>query len=694
MATLTIEGRKVKVSDEILKLTPEEQADEVDEIAERLGISPRDAAASPATGAEAPDNSMGGLTRAGTRGAIRGAIKFGAAPADAREALAGGAQWLSDKLGLSPDAAHVVANAVRAGFLAVPGGTGLPSEQVLGHVNDMTRPAPTLSDLVTGQQPQAFLEEQPQTTAERYAETTGEFVGGSLFGPGSLGVKLASGATGGLASEAAGQATEGTPLEGPARFLAGFTGVGAPHLVPGLRNAGAPARQLGARGAAVKKLNQAMEADAITPQQITQLGPEGMLLDAGPNLRRQGRGIFATPGEGSKIIDQALEQRAQGTTPRALQAADDAMGPRVNAVEHRERLTQARTGQGRPAYNAAFKNAKMVDTSPVISAIDEIVQPNVAGMGPESMSALGKKLVGIKNRLTMNRGQVTEAKALQHIYQEIGDDIGEAIRKGRKGEAATLIDIKKKLEGSIDEATAGGFSKANQQWATDSEILDAFGFGEDLARNSLTPDEVAARLKNMKPAARAQVLPGLRGWIYEVVGTARNDAAAARALLQRGWTREKLGMVLGQGRANELAQRIGLERTYAETDQFVRRGSNTAPGVAGMADVADEPMFGAGNREAFAYGGFKGVARKKVMDWIEGATNRIARHRGNVTRSDLAKMLTATGVERDHIVNVLRSPEALQAFQSGAGIPSHVAVNLLRTYAGVSPNNQLQGPDR
>lgn len=692
MATLTIEGRKVKVSDDFLKLTPEEQADEVDEIADRIGITPPDASAA---SAEPKENTVEGLSKAGTRGVVKGAIKFGAAPADAREALAGGAQWLSDKLGLSPDAAQVVANAVRAGFLVVPGGTGLPSEEILGHVNDLTRPAPTVSDLVTGQRPQAFLEHQPETTAERYAETTGEFVGGSVLGPGNMGVKLLSGVTGGLASEAAGQATEGTPLEEPARFLAGFTGVGAPHLIPGLRNAAAPARQLGAKGTVVKKLNRAMEADAVTPERITQLGPEGMLLDAGPNLRRQGRGVFATPGEGSQIIDQALERRTQGTTPRALQAADDAMGPRVNAVEHRQRLEQARTGNGRPLYGAAFKDAQSVNTNPVIEAIDEVVQPNVAGMGPEGMSALGVKLTRYRHRLTMmGKSQVTDAKVLQGIYRDIGDDIGEAIRSGRKGEAAALIEVKKKLEGSIDEATQGGFSRANQQWATDSEVLDAFGFGEDLARNSLTPDEVAARLRAMKPQARPQVLLGLRGWVYETVGTARNDAAAARALLQRGWTREKLGMVLGKDKADELAHRIGLERVYAETDQFVRRGSNTTPGAAGVADVADEPMFGAGNRDAFAYGGFKGVARKKVMDWIEGASNRLARHRGNVNRADLAKMLTATGIERDHIVNVLRSPEALQAFKGGASVPSHVAVNLLRTYSGVSPNNQLQGPDR
>lgn len=457
---------------------------------------------------------------------------------------------------------------------------------------------------------------------------------------------------------------------------AGLAGRGPLAINRAAKLAEAPNKVLDVSRSSVKKLKSAMDADAVTPQQITDLGPEGMLLDAGPNLAKQGRGVYSHQGEGSQVVNRALQQRAESTTPRALAAADTAMGPRVNAVEHTKRLEQARLSQGSPLYKGAFNNAKNVNVNPVVAAIDEIVQPNVAGRGPDSMSPVGKKLVGYRNRLTMNNGRVTEARSLQAVYQEIGDDIGEAIRKGRKGEASTLIGIKKKLEASIDEATGNGFSKANQQWATDSEIMDAFGFGEDLARNSLTPDEVAARLGKMKPAARAQVLPGLRNWVYEVVGTARNDAAAARALLQRGWTQEKLGMVLGKTRADELARRIGLERTYAATDQFVRRGSNTTPGLMGAADVADPSLLN-GTKDAFAYGGVRGAVRKAGLNAVDTVIAKLAGHRGNVMRADLAKMLTATGAQRDEIVRLLSSPEAMQAFRMGS-VPAQTAVILLK----------------
>lgn len=685
MAQITIQGKKVNVSDNFFQLSPEDQEATVEEIAGDMGLKPASAALQ--------GESVSGIAGMGTRGLIKGAIQTAAAPANVREQAAGGAQWLSEKLGLSPEAGRVVADAVRAGFLAVPGGMGMTGDQVISKVNDVTRPAPTISDLVTGQKPQAFLEKEAETTGEKYADTVGQFVGGSVLGPGSLPARIGTGIAGGLSSETAGQLTEDTPYEDVARFAAGFAGAAAPAGIAGLVKSTAPARQMGVSPASVKKLGRAMEADGVTPQQIANLGPEGMLMDAGPNLRKQGRGVFAHQGEGSKIIDQALDLRAQGTTPRALQAADDAMGPRVNAVEHKQRLEQARKGNGSPMYNSALNNAKSVNTNPVLEAIDEIVQPNVAGMGPESMGSLGAKLVKYRNRLTMmNRGQVTDARALQGIYRDLGDDIGEAIRSGRKGEAGALIDIKKKLEGSIDDATNGGFSKANQQWATDSEIMDAFGFGEDLARNSLTPDEVMSRLKTMKPQARPQVLLGLRNWVYEVVGTARNDAAAARSLLQRGWTQEKLGMVLGKDKAKQLADRIGLERTYAQTDQFVRHGSNTAPGVAGMADVADPSLLGKGNAEALTYGGMKGLVTKKVLDWADAAMNKFAGHRGDMTRTDLAKMLSATGAQRDDLVAFLTHPKTVEALKGGKRISSDVAINLLRTYAAT--RQQLEGPDR
>lgn len=618
MPTLTIEGRKVTVGDEFLKLSPEQQADEVEDIAGQLGIKPGGAAPEEHSFSELPGNIVPSAVNA-----VKGF-------------------W------------DTITNPVQTaeGLTALPGGAAREAARAILPEDVFN----FLDSLDTSGGDKEKMSQVAQATGgalyNRYG-TPENFKNTMITDPVGFGLDVASVIGGGA----------GAMGKGPLASRAA---------------AASPEKALGVSRPAVTKLSEAMKADNVTPQSVADLGPEGMLMDAGPNLRKQGRGVFLHQGEGSQVINDALKNREAGTTQRALEAADDALGSRVNAVEHRERLKQARAGNGRPLYNSAFKNAKMVNTNPVLEVIDSVIEPTVAGKGPESLSPFGQKLTRYRNRLTMmNSGQVTDSRVLQHVYQTIGDDIGEALTKGRtRGEVPVLMDIKKKLEAAIDEATDNGFSKANAKWATDSEIMDAFGFGEDLARNSLTPDEVAARLKTMKPEARAQVLPGLRNWVYEVVGTARNDAAAARALLQRGWTQEKLGMVLGKDRADALAKRIGLERTYAETNQRVRLNSNTGEGIAGVADVADQPILN-GNREAYVNAGFTGVARKTALNVIDGVLNRLSSHRGNVTREDLAKMLTASGAERDEIVRLLTSPETMKAFASGS-LPAQAVATALK----------------
>jgi hypothetical protein len=66
---------------------------------------------------------------------------------------------------------------------------------------------------------------EPQTTGGQYAKTVGEFLPGSLTGPGGLARKaITFGLIPGVTSETAGQATEGTDLEPWARAAGGLLG--------------------------------------------------------------------------------------------------------------------------------------------------------------------------------------------------------------------------------------------------------------------------------------------------------------------------------------------------------------------------------------------------------------------------------------------------------------------------------------
>ncbi len=84
------------------------------------------------------------------------------------------------------------------------------SSQIQGAVEDFTGP---------------FY--KPQTTAGKYAQTTGEFLPGMIGGPGSAGTRfITSVVVPAVASETAGQLTEGTPYETYARIGAAMVGGG------------------------------------------------------------------------------------------------------------------------------------------------------------------------------------------------------------------------------------------------------------------------------------------------------------------------------------------------------------------------------------------------------------------------------------------------------------------------------------
>ncbi len=67
---------------------------------------------------------------------------------------------------------------------------------------------------------------------------------------------------------------------------------------------------------ALRKVAEALERDGFTPSQalkrIEQLGPEGALLDAGPNTRALGFTVKGLPGAGKKKIEKFVMERQEG----------------------------------------------------------------------------------------------------------------------------------------------------------------------------------------------------------------------------------------------------------------------------------------------------------------------------------------------------------------------------------------------
>ncbi|MFZ5674410.1 MAG: hypothetical protein ACOZAM_15750 [Pseudomonadota bacterium] len=303
-------------------------------------------------------------------------------------------------------------------------GNDLPnSGYLINKANEAIRPEPTIAQTFAGEQPQSFLMRQPQNTPEQYADTVGQFVGGSWLGPGSLTMKGVSGVTGGLASEAAGQAFEGTPLEGPARFVGGAAGVIAPHMIAGARGSHVPRQMV---GRAMEGLDEAMlnradflrqvaaqqGVDLSWPEAIQQASNSGTRLSdlqrvvefsehGGPTMRqyyanRPQQIEAAGRAQFDRIAPQPMIPERLG--PRVQQAAETEIGAVNRAINDQTRpLYQAAEPQLVPTHNAqtgqALPNAAILQNPAYREAVryirnDPVLGPQVAHLRDDSVGMI------------------------------------------------------------------------------------------------------------------------------------------------------------------------------------------------------------------------------------------------------------------------------------------------------------------
>lgn len=203
--------------------------------------------------------------------------------------------------------------------------TGRPmnSAEMFEEVQRATRPAPGLTQLVTGEQPQGPLDYKPQSVQGEYAETIGEFIPG-IVGPGGPVRKAAQVLIPAIASETAGQATKGTEYEPYARVVAGVGG----GLAAAGRNVSSATKQI-ARGAPEREAVQAQ-----TSGMYDKLRSAGITYDANA-FQNMATGLL------SKLTQGGFRKAQAPLTADALEAVAEQVGksPDFNDLESIRKTT-------------------------------------------------------------------------------------------------------------------------------------------------------------------------------------------------------------------------------------------------------------------------------------------------------------------------------------------------------------------
>src|SRR5690606_6467701 len=146
---------------------------------------------------------------------------------------------------------------------------------------------------------------------------------------------------------------------------------------------------------------------------------------------------------------------------------------------------------------------------------------------------------------------VPDVRQLDLTKRALDDMIGAAKRAGNSNEARILTQQKNLLVGMVDDVVPE-YQAARRVFSDQAAVLDAMEQGQKAFSTSLTPNQLRKNLAAMGASEREAYIQGARAQVADIMGTARNDALAARTNFMKGYNQEKLAMLVGDEQASRL----------------------------------------------------------------------------------------------------------------------------------------------
>ena len=389
-------------------------------------------------------------------------------------------------------------------------------------------------------------------------------------------------------------------------------------------------------GAASRKVAKTLSGPQATGQDIQSyldsLGPEAMLADVPGRPRTMAEGLATIPGEGQEVLTRELSARSAGSGQRI----EDVMTQRIDQpnVGFEETLAQQELKSGvlGPMYEAATQSDKTFDVDTLRSAL--------VLYGKDSSRAVRAQMNAVLKDLGAT-GPVS-AEKLHNVRSALND----VIFKEGGSVAVNLKPILHKMDDQLDTlptyaAARGGYSEASAIQRAVEEGEKVFTGGKTSA---LSPRELEAKLASMTDMERAAFQKGARDYIGALMGTSRNDAAAAWGEFSKSWNAEKLKMLIGDADAQAITQRLLAEKEFSKTSSDVLFNSRTGfrtEAAADLRDLRDPDSLSAPSVGQRVKAGLAAPVNR-IMDEVMYGT-------GNIRR-EIGEILTLQGPERDAVV--------------------------------------------
>jgi hypothetical protein len=402
----------------------------------------------------------------------------------------------------------------------------------------------------------------------------------------------------------------------------------------------------GTSAGASAMLRAAAQADEAGIRQLATMGPEAMLVDAGPAMLGLGQGAGTGTGSGRTALVNALKARDANTVPRINRDLDAAIGPAPRPSQIEAEIAQ-NVENVRPQYHGPFDQSRPVNTTTIAAELEEAAQ-TLRGPAQDAVRRVRRFL------------DVPESRAGADGLRPL-DDRPEALFQVRQAidgmlEGETNSRVIAQLTGArnmVDEELARAVPGIKQVDAKYAELmrqregLQRGGTVFDTGKTATRPADLAEELRagalpqgeQIGPsAAPARVRQGARAEIDRLVGTHANDLNALERKLgtPQDWNSQKFAEIFGEGPHTRVMETLINNRRFRQTYQDIVQNSQTAQRTA--AAKAMEGSEGGNVKGDTTMTGLGLKALNAVARAIAGASS-------SSTKNEIGEILAKQGPE-------------------------------------------------
>lgn len=359
-------------------------------------------------------------------------------------------------------------------------------------------------------------------------------------------------------------------------------------------------RQLGLTPSSESVLTRALQSDNALGGQgarnIAAAGPDGMLVDAGPNVQQALDTAIARGGPGVNRARTAIDQRL-GTAGREVTAAlDTGLGAPQGVRSTTTGLASStKTARGN-AYDAAY-NTPIDYSRPEAFQIEELLKTRVPKDAIDEANRL-MRLKGEKSQQimatiepdgTVSYKTMPDVRQLDYIKRGLDEvakkEDGKGGLGGQTATGAAYKDLARELRDNLG-ALVKEYGTALQTAADPLSKRTALDFGAKILRSTVARDEVAETVARMTGPEREYVRRGVRAQIDEVLANVKrtvqdpevDQRQATQAIkdLSSNAAREKLRMIMGTQESDRMFAAIDQAAKAFDLKAGLTKNSATA----------------------------------------------------------------------------------------------------------------------